>query len=341
MKESAVKRISIAILLVTLLTAIALYMGAQGKFGTLLTSSRPENTPESFFDGAVIKFIVPNNPGGGYDEYARLIAPYIEKYTGSRVQLKNIPGSGGTRALNELFKSPADGLTIGLVNGSGMVTNQIAGTGDSSLRIYDLSFLGRVVDDIRVLTISTQNEFRSFADIMNVQLPVNIGATGFGGSTYVDAVVSRQLFDLNVNVIHGFNNSSTMRHAMLRGDLDGAWSSLGSVRDEVDSGQIRIVLQAGDTRSPALPEVPAAIEFKDKTANPLLIQNGVKAWGALQSVGRLVAAPPGIAPERLWFLREAFRQALYDPQFLAETAQSRRPVNFASGEDMENMVRDA
>lgn len=341
MKEPAIKKTNIATIVFALLTAVAVYFGVPDKSRPPLARDHPADGVATFFDAAVIKWIIPNNPGGGYDEYARLIAPYLEKYTGARLQLSNIPGSGGMRALSELFKSPADGLTIALINGGGMVTNQVAEVNDTDNQISELSFLGRVVDDIRVLTISTQSVHSSFADIMNAPGPVKIGATGFGGSTYVDAVISRELFDLNMKVIHGFNNSSAMRHAMLRSNIDGAWSSWGSVIDEVDSGRIRIVLQGGNTRAANLPDVPTIFEFLDKTPDPLLTQKILTTWNDLHLVGRIAVAPPGIPAGRLRFLRQAFRKALHDTQFLDDAEKARRPVNFASGEEVDSIVMNA
>jgi tripartite-type tricarboxylate transporter receptor subunit TctC len=341
MNESAVRKIYIAIILLTVLIAAALYIDSQKSFWSASVSESSKGMPASFFDGATIKLIVPNNPGGGYDDYARLILPYLEKYTGARLQLVNMPGSGGMRALSELIKSPADGLTIGLVNGSGIVTNQIAGTGDMGYRMDELSFLGRLANDLRVLTISTQSEFSSFNDILNAKQAVRIGATGYGGSTYVDAVISRRIFDLNVNVIHGFNNSASMRHTMLRGDIDGAWSSWGSVREEVASGRIRLVVQVGEERHPALPEVPAITEFIDRTADPLLSRNIISAWQAIHLVGRTLAAPPGMDTERLHFLREAFRQALQDPQLHTQAEESGRPIQYKSGQEIRDIIQNA
>ena len=68
MKASAIKKINIAIIVFAVLTAIALYAGGAGKFRSPGTNNYPEDGAASFFDGAVIKWIVPNNPGGGYDE---------------------------------------------------------------------------------------------------------------------------------------------------------------------------------------------------------------------------------------------------------------------------------
>lgn len=338
MTESAIRKTSIAIIFFTALIALALYVYVPGKFGARVANDASGDGLVSFLDGAELQWIIPNNPGGGYDEYARLIAPYIEKYSGARVHLRNIPGSGGMRALGELFKSPADGLTIGIINGTGMVTSQIADISNSDYQISELSYLARIATDTRVLTLSVQSPHKSFVDILNAEVPLKIGATGFGGSTFVDAVVSRDLFDLNVNVIHGFNNSAAMRQAMLRGSIDGTWSSWGSVIAQVTSGHTRIVLQGGRTRTAVLPEVPTIFEFLDKVADQELASDILDAWTAMHAVGRCVAAPPGIPDAKLQVLREVFKQALNDPQFLDDAVKARRAVNYASGEQMELLV---
>ena len=340
MKESAIKKTSIAIIFFTALTALALYIDVPGKLRTPVASDSPGDELVSFLDGAVLQWIIPNNPGGGYDEYSRLIAPYIEKYSGARVRLRNIPGSGGMRAMGELFKSPDDGLTIAIVNGSGMVTSQIADISNSDYQIGELSYLARIATGARVLTISAQSQYGSFVDILNAEVPLKIGATGFGGSTFVDAVVSRDLFGLNFNVIHGFNNSSAMRQAMLRGDIDATWSSWGSILNQVTSGHARIVLQGGRTRVAALPEVPTIFEFLDNISDQVPAHNILNAWMALQSIGRCVAAPPGVSAAKLRILREVFKQALNDPQFLDDAAKARRDVNYLPGEQMQLLVME-
>lgn len=341
MKESAIKKTSIVIIFFTVLTAVALYIDVPDKFRTRMQGDASGEELVTFLDGAVLQWIIPNNPGGGYDEYARLVAPYIEKYSGARVRLRNIPGSGGMRAMAELFKSPGDGLTIGIVNGSGMVISQVAGISKSKYQIDELSYLARIAADTRVLTLSMQSPYKSFDDVFNAEVPLKIGATGFGGSTFVDAMVSRDLFALNVNVIHGFNNSAGMRQSLLRGNIDGSWNSWGSVIDQVTSGHAKIVLQAGRTRIAALPEVPTVFEVLEKAADQVVARDILNAWLTLHAVGRSVAAPPSVPVAKLQILREVFNQALNDPQFLDDAARARRTVDYASGEQIQLLIKEA
>ena len=109
--------------------------------------------PEAFYDGRNIRWIIPYSPGGGYDEYARLLSPYLEKYTGARIDILNLPGAGGMRGANDLYTSPKNGLTIGLINGSALVVNELAGMRGAEYEIdgFDVTkpdALGIAVTDI-------------------------------------------------------------------------------------------------------------------------------------------------------------------------------------------------
>lgn len=301
----------------------------------------PKTGVAAYYDGRVIKWIIPYSPGGGYDEYGRLIAPYLEKYTGARVDIVNLPGAGGMRGANEIFNSPKNGLTIGTINGSALVTNELAGIRGADYKIAEFEYLARMVADKRVFVVSIDSGYNSFEELWQAGDKVKIGATGLGGSTYVDAVIVNQALGATTNIIHGFDSSSVVRQAMLRGNIVGTWGSWGSALDSVDEGRDKIVLQSGRVRSPDLPNVPSVFEMADKSTNPERARAILEAWETLHEVGRPVAAPPGTDPERVKFLSDAFANALNDPELLAISKSSGRPFDYASGEEMRQYVAAA
>ena len=67
----------------------------------------------------------------------------------------------------------------------------------------------------------------------------------------------------------------------------------------------------------------------------------LESWEALSAVGRPVAAPPGVSEDRLTFLRNAFDQAMNDPEFLADAKKGKRELSFASGLDMSKIAKAA
>jgi len=301
----------------------------------------PKTGAAAFYDGRIIKWIIPYSPGGGYDEYGRMIAPYLEKYTGARVDILNLPGAGGMRGVNELFNSADDGLTIGTMNGSALVMNELAGMRGADYKVAEFEYLGRVVADARVFVISLDSGYTSFEDIWRKGKEVKIGATGLGGSTYVDAVIVNEALDMDLDIIHGFDSSSVVRQAMLRGNIVGTWGSWGSALDAVDEGRDKIILQSGKQRAPDLQNVPTAFEMVAKTRNPERATAILDAWESLHAVGRPVAVPPGTNPERVVFLSEALDSALHDPELLAIAKSTGRPIHHASAEGMRQIVTEA
>lgn len=295
----------------------------------------------AFYRGKIIKWIIPYSPGGGYDEYARLIAPYLSKHIGARVDVFNMPGAGGMRGVNELFTSPGNGLILGMINGSALVTNELAGIEGIQYRLDEFQYIGRIVADARVFVLANNSGLKSFDDILNSTTPLKMGATGLGGSTYVDAVVSKEAFGLKVEIVHGFDSSSIVRQAMLRGNIIGTWGSYGSAEEGVDTGSETIVLQSGRERHPDLQHVPTVFELSDKAANPERARAILTAWSALIEVGRSIAAPPTTSPDKVAYLREAFRATMQDPEFLATVEKAGRPLGYLDGDGITKITRDA
>lgn len=95
------------------------------------------------------------------------------------------------RGVNELCNSTRNGQTIGITNGSTLVSNQLAGVRGADYNIEEFSYLGRVVADTRILIFSTQSKYKSFGDLWNAEENVKIGATEALGD--VDTRNSRPL----------------------------------------------------------------------------------------------------------------------------------------------------
>jgi tripartite-type tricarboxylate transporter receptor subunit TctC len=299
------------------------------------------NAAATFYKGKVIKFLIPYAPGGGYDEYVRMMAPYMEEYTGARIDVQNLPGAGGMRGVNELYASPNNGLVIGILNGSALITSAMAGIKGAEYELDKFEYLGRVVADPRVLVLTSQSGFKSFDEFLNPVAPIKIGATGLGGSTYVDAVIAKEAFNLDYEVIHGFDSSPIIRQSMLRGNIVGTWGSWGSAEEGVKSGLEFVLLQSGKKRLSALPDVPTVFEYADKTTDPVRTRAILTAWDALIAVGRSIAAPPGTSPDKVKFLRDVFYKSLHNPKLLENSMQTGRLFDYTTGEEMSELTKAA
>jgi len=71
---------------------------------------------------------------------------------------------------------------------------------------------------------------------------------------------------------------------------------------------------------------------QDKAALKLIVSR--------QSIARPFAAPPGVPPDRLKVLRDAFDATMKDPDFLAEAKMLQIEVRPVSGADVESLIKD-
>ncbi len=81
-----------------------------------------------------VKIIVGFGVGGGYDTYARMLAPYLREQLKTTVIIENQPGAGGLSALNRLYAAPPDGLQLMLISGIASTLSQLVEQGEVALR---------------------------------------------------------------------------------------------------------------------------------------------------------------------------------------------------------------
>src|SRR5580692_7161733 len=94
-----------------------------------MPAARAQDADRAFFSGKTVRMAVGYGPGGGYDAYARMIAPYFSRALGASVVVENQPGAGGLVALDRTYTAAPDGLTMMIVNGTGAALSQLTDLG--------------------------------------------------------------------------------------------------------------------------------------------------------------------------------------------------------------------
>jgi hypothetical protein len=106
-------------------------------------------------------------------------------------------------------------------------------------------------------------------------------------------------------------------------------------------GFVRNIIQTGKKRDAKLPETPTIWELMDryKTAeNSRRLASVILAAGAL---GRPMLATPGVPPDRVKMLRDAFNATIKDSDFLADLDKRKFDLDPVPGEELEKIVKDA
>lgn len=291
-----------------------------------------------FYKGKVIKFIVPYSVGGGFDAYARAIAPFLEKYLpGAAVVVQNIPGGGGLIGTNTLYKAAPDGLTIGIINGAGMAFNQIVGTAGVEFDLAQMLWLCRASADPRAVVVGGKTAFRTVEDMKKAGRTIVFSATGVGSDDYYGSYVIFKALGIPFRNVTGFPGAAEANLAAVRGEgIDGTQCEISSLLQFIQEGSIRPFLVVTLKRLEAFPDVPTVLEVVPEESRDL-----VRTITNVFEANRVICAPPGVPEARAAALREVLEKAFKDPELLSWGKKSNRPLNYLDGPTMEKLIQEA
>ena len=290
---------------------------------------------ESCYEGETVRYLVPYPPGGGYDIIARAVSPFLEEELGATFVVDNMPGAGGLLAANELNTSPADGLTIGLFPGEGLVGTALAEASGAQFDPTEFTYVARLAQEPRLVIAGTPSAIDTAEDLLTAD-NVRYGTTGVGGSDHIDAIVLPRILGIedSVEIITGFDGIAEIAPAAVRGDIDIASGSVGSRINVVKTGDFVPVLVVGRERDDLVPDVPAILEL-DLPGDPELIDG----YLGMQEVGRVLIAPPGVDESCVSELKNAVETVLGDSGFQDTVKDSVDvPLEYTDGSEIKAIV---
>lgn len=291
---------------------------------------------EEFFAGETVTLVVPYSPGGGYDSYARMIAPYLQEELGaSNVVVENEPGAGGLLAINGIVNDDSDGLRIAIMNAIGVAGATIAGAEGADFELDDLAYIGRVGQEPHLWVTGADSEWDSVDQVIE-EARFTFGSTGPGAADFVLSSLLIDIFNLDgAEIVTGFEGSSENELAVTRGDVDGMTGDFDSRYPAVEDGDHRPLLVVGPERRDETPDTPAIVELDlDEEQQSL-----VDATLDLLAMGRPLVTSPRISPDNLAWLRDALQRAMENEDLAAESEETERPLNYLSGEEMDETVQ--
>ncbi len=117
--------------------------------------ARSDENAAEFYAGKTVRLVVGTSPGGGYDTYARLLAPHLQERLKANVVVENRPGGSHMVAMNYVYSLAApDGLTIMLATGEGAVLAKLLDEPGIRFDLAKFPVLGRVNTAPRVLLVN-------------------------------------------------------------------------------------------------------------------------------------------------------------------------------------------
>ena len=313
----------------------------------ILASSTRLSAQTHYYQGKSIKVVVGFTTGGFYDRWARLLSRHMPKHIPGSPEMivQNMPGAGSVVATNYVYSvAKPDGLTIGFPS-NGIYLDQIVGRAEVKFDIRKFGWIGSPVKEPMLLYMRSDAPFKTITDVKNAKEPAKCGSTGTASSDFIlSRLLEETLPPLKINTVLGYPGGSEIDLAVEKGEVmcRGMTASPFFGREPFLSWQkknfVRVLLFTGDKRDERIPDVPTIGEIFDKEKVPENSRRVADVILAAESFGRPIFATPGTPADRIKLLRNAFEQALKDPELIAEAKKGRMDIDPTTGESLEKLA---
>ncbi|MGH2437407.1 MAG: Bug family tripartite tricarboxylate transporter substrate binding protein, partial [bacterium] len=287
------------------------------------------------FAGKTVTLVVGYNPGGGYDQMARMIARYLPKYLPGNptVIVQNMPGANSITAANHVYTSRPDGLTIGAFNRN-LILGQLVKVPAIRFDMNKFAWIGSPAAETTILAIRSDLPYRTPADLIKADPAVIVGATGPGASTYDFPLLLKALAKMNLRIIPGYPASGDIMLAVERKEVDGRAGSYSSIKPFIDRGLVRPIVRSRAS-VPAIAALPTDESLvSDERARAVMRLRAVP-----EQLGRPYMAPPGTPADILRAYWEAFTKISTDAEFVAEAERAGFEIDYVRGDEAMRIVR--
>ena len=263
-----------------------------------------------------IRLVVPFPAGGGADNLARMIMPRVEKILGQPIVIDNRPGAGGNVGAEIVAHAPPDGYTLLYgTNGTQAINKSLYG----NLRFdpaKDFAPVSRMTQIAAMLIVNPAFPVDTVGGLVAYAKAhpgeVNFASAGNGTTSHLAGVLFASMTD--IDIVHiPYRGGAAAALGLIGGQVQMMIDVMPNAYPLVKGGKVRGIAVTTARRSPAAPEFPTIAESGVPGFE-------VSAWDG-------VLAPAGTPSAVIDKLNAAIRQALEDPQLVAQLqANGAQPV---------------
>jgi tripartite-type tricarboxylate transporter receptor subunit TctC len=255
-----------------------------------------------------VRIVVPYPAGGAVDVMLRVVAPKLSERLGQPVVIDNRPGANANLGPDHVGKSRPDGYTL-LAGATYLLLNPLLEE-TLSWRPDELQPIARLTTTPNLFVVSTASPFRTLADFVTqarAQPGMAVGTSGPGAPQSMVQELLRTKAGLEFNLIP-YRGAPPVMTDLLNGTVSMSVLPLGAIMGMIQSGQLRPLAVANETRSPLVPDVPSVTE----AGYPDVV---VVSWYGL-------FAPSGTPPEVIRTVAAAARAATADTEVRESAARA-------------------
>jgi len=309
------------------------------------TQTASAQSVADFYKGKTLELYVGYGPGGGYDQYGRLLARHIGKYIPGKpdVIVRNMPGAGSAKLAAYMHEvAPKDGLQIGAI-ASTVAFDPLLGNenGENSVKFdpRTLNWLGSMDAFTPIGVAWHTSGIKTIEDAKKKE--VLVGSSGSGDSSAVYPKLLNSMIGTKFKVLTGYRGSNDITLAMERGELPAFvgwyWYGLKTTKGQwLKDKTANLFLQIGPEPEPEMQGVPWVMDILPTEADKQVFRVVL----ANLAFSRPIVAPPGVPEDRLAALAKAIEDSTKDKDFLAEAEKQSMSVKYYSREKIAALLKD-
>ena len=236
---------------------LAITISIYGSIGQPIFAQTASSYPDK-----PITIVVPYPPGGFNDTLGRIVGKKLSDTWGVTVLVENKPGAGTTIGTNFVARSAPDGYTI-LVAQFPFAANPFIYKSlpyDSNKAFLPVVLAGRAP---MVLVVNENSKIKTLSDLLTAAKKspgkIDYGSSGSGSSEHLAMALFENMANVSLNQVP-YKGSTPLLTDLAGGQVEVAFDVFPMVRPFIQSGKIRPVAIATDSRSPLLPQVPTVAE---------------------------------------------------------------------------------
>ncbi len=285
--------------------------------------------PASFYKTHTTRFISGGGPGGGYDNYARFLAPHLATELAGSVVVENQPAAGGIVGLNRIYANEPDGLQFIIMNGGGAVMSQLFDLPTVQYDLARVNFLATVSSSPWIVLVNPKSPYKTMADLVKAGGVIRWPATGPIDGLSDGASMLCEAYQMQCRVVLGYKSSSEGALAVERGEMDALYVSDTSANAYIKNGEARPIAVISRARSRFLPDMPTIFEQGGLSEQQ---DWWLSARADVDALGRIIIGGPNVEARRMAYLQAAVKKVVTDPATMAEGDKIERYLDFQSPE---------
>ena len=310
------------------------------------TATVEAQTP--FYQGKTITIIVSTKAGDVYDLYPRLVAEFMPKHIpGSpNIIIQNVPGAAGLIGTNQIYNiSKPDGLSFGAIYPA-LYFEQLAKRPEVKFDWTKFIWIGSTVSSNSLMYMRADTPYKTIDNVRTASTPPKCGATGVTSAAYYMPKLLEDAIGTKFDVVSGYVAGQDIDLAVERGEVQCRAFTVNAyfAREPFITWRkknfVNVLYQTGSRRDARLTDVPLFSELMDKYKTAENVRRLAKVVLASDEFGRPLVFPPGVPPDRVKIIRDAFNKTINDPALLAEAERRRLDIDPATGEELDALAKE-